>query len=279
MRYVHFYTFYILFLISGTVTQAQVLLINENFNGAGTPAGWININNSTGGNMAVASWTLRADGYSYSSNIVSPPEIFHSNDHSQFYLSNSDSQEGDITATILQSPPFNTVGYPYITLNFYHYFWEYANDSGIVEVSTNNLSWTRVATYKYPEESREGSSNSFVQKTIDLSGFSGNPVLHVRFRYYAEFGYYWALDNVSVSGALTMPCVVNYWEGTINTAWENPSNWSCGIIPGAGTTVYINAGKPNYPIIGSMATCKSLIAAPGASVQVAGGYKLDITGP
>lgn len=268
---------YFFFFLSGAAAQGQVFLINENFNGAGIPAGWTKINNSVGGDVAAADWTLRPDAYIYSSLYVSPPETFHSNDNSQFYLSNSDAQE-DITQTILQSPAFSTVGYPFITLKFYHYFREYTIDSGFVEISTNGSTWNTAATYTFPPNFREGTSSSFVQKTVNLSAFAGNPSVFVRFRYYAEFGYFWAIDNVSVSGSATGPCSINNWDGTISTAWENPLNWSCGSVPDANTAVIINSGKPNYPVVNSIATCKSINAFSGTSVQVKTGFRLDITG-
>ena len=276
MRNVYVWAFYFFIFFIGNAVQAQVFLINENFNAEATPAGWVKINNSTGGNVAAADWTLRADGYTYSSLFVSPPETFHSNDNSRFYLTNSDAQE-DLTETILQTPAFSTVGHSTITLKFYHYFWEYVNDTGFVEISTNATNWTTIASYYFPTNTRQGTSTSFVEKTVDLSSFAGLPIVYVRFRYYAEFGFYWALDNVSITG-LTFPCNVNNWNGTVSTAWENPANWSCGTVPGTNSVVLIPSGKANYPVINSMAACKSITAVTGASVLLAAGFKLDITG-
>ena len=73
-------------------------------------------------------------------------------------------------------------------------------------------------------------------------------------------------------------CSVNYWSGSVSSTWENPANWSCGSLPDAGTTVYIDANKPNYPIINSIATCKQLFTAPNTSVIVKMGFRLDIVG-
>ena len=276
MRNVCLWAFCFFFFFSGNAVLAQVYLINENFNAAGTPAGWIKINNSPGVNVAVADWTLRPNGYIYSSFFVKPPETFYSNDNSQFYLTNSDTL-GDLTETILQTPAFSTVGHSTITLKFYHYFWEYVNDTGFVDISKNATDWTTIASYTLPANSRQGTSTSFVQKTVDLSAFAGNPIVYVRFRYYAENGFYWALDNVSVTG-LTLSCSVNNWNGTVSTAWENPANWSCGNVPDANSVVFINSGKQNYPVVNSMATCKSITAVSGTSLRVAAGFKLDITG-
>jgi YVTN family beta-propeller protein len=74
-------------------------------------------------------------------------------------------------------------------------------------------------------------------------------------------------------------CTSNSWNGTVSTAWENAANWSCGTIPGPNTDVYIDAGKPRYPIIHSFVFCKSLHEAAGSAVTVATGYKLNIKAP
>ncbi|MBC7889485.1 MAG: hypothetical protein H7Z13_16530 [Ferruginibacter sp.] len=74
------------------------------------------------------------------------------------------------------------------------------------------------------------------------------------------------------------PCSINYWKGTVSTAWENSANWSCGSIPDGFTRVIIGPGKPNYPEIKSMAVCKSLHNVSGTSVKVYTGFKLDIVG-
>ena len=73
-------------------------------------------------------------------------------------------------------------------------------------------------------------------------------------------------------------CNFNYWSGANNKAWENPMNWSCGIIPNSTTNVIIGSGKPNYPEINSMAFCKSLFNTSGTSVIVTTGFKLEIVG-
>jgi hypothetical protein len=74
------------------------------------------------------------------------------------------------------------------------------------------------------------------------------------------------------------PCDTNYWTGAVGKAWENPYNWSCGTIPGVNTNVFIQAGKANYPVVTSIATCKSLTNVSGTTVKVSTGFRLDIVG-
>ena len=85
----------------------------------------------------------------------------------------------------------------------------------------------------------------------------------------------WAFGNF----ILTPHCGSIRWEGTVSTAWENPANWNTNTVPRAGADIYIDAGKPRYPVVHSMASCRSLHQADGTTVTVDTGYKLKILGP
>lgn len=54
----------------------------------------------------------------------------------------------------------------------------------------------------------------------------------------------------------------NRWTGSAGTAWENPANWSCGIVPDSNTDVVINSGTVS---VQSNQTVRSLTLA--ADVQ------------
>ena len=168
-------------------------LLSENFNGSIN--NWIRTNTSTGGTIASAAWTLRPEGYNVNT-------TYSSNDDSQFYLSDSRSQNGSTTAAILRSPIMSTVGYSTLQLNFWHYY-DFDNkpsESAKVEVSTNGVAWTTLATYT----SDQGSATNFTNVTINLNSYIGYPVFYVRFNYYAGGrARYWAIDNVSISGQTT----------------------------------------------------------------------------
>jgi hypothetical protein len=73
-------------------------------------------------------------------------------------------------------------------------------------------------------------------------------------------------------------CTTNTWAGTVSTAWEDPVNWSCGIVPDLNTTVIINAGLTNYPLISSNATCKMITVSSSANITIKTGFNLIITG-
>lgn len=68
-----------------------------------------------------------------------------------------------------------------------------------------------------------------------------------------------------------------FWKGTINDAWENPGNWSCGSVPDANMDIFINSSLPLLEIKSNV-SCRSLHLSPGTTVNVFPGFTLTITG-
>jgi len=200
---------------TGTLNSStSATVINENFNG--TPTGWTTINNSTGGTPASAAWTLRANGYTRSTT------TYNSNDASQFYLSDSDNQgSGSTTATILQSPSFSTIGMTAATLSFFHFYRDYdTTDAAVVEISTDGTNWTALNTFT----TTQGASNAFVEVTTNLSSYLNQPSVSIRFKYDAVWAYYWAIDNVTVTGTYAAPTYS--WTSTpagFTSSAQNPT--------------------------------------------------------
>ena len=203
-------------------SSAPVTVLSENFN-AGTN------NWTTSGTPTAGEWTLRPDGYSYS---TSTTVVFHTNDNSQFYMSNSDAPgTGTTTNTVLQSPAFSTVGLTTASLSFFHFYryWD-GGESGNVEVSTDGTNWNPLAVYT----TTQGAGGAFANPTISLDSYLNQPTVYIRFRYAATFDYYWCIDNVTVSGLSTL--VATYaWTSTpagFTSSQQNPTN----VSPTANTT-------------------------------------------
>ena len=240
-----------------------VSLLSENF--SGTPSGWTTTNLSVGGTTASAAWASQSDGYVYYS------ETFHSNDNSNFYMTNSDAQgaSGTLTNTILTAPAVNTTGFTSLTLTFYDYFKYYTtptNDSAVVEVSTNNSTWTRVL--KYSGASR-GAAGTFASESVSLTSYINQATLYVRFHFTTVYGYYWAIDNVAITGsgqsAITWSPTTNLYtdagagaaySGTATpTVWAKPPSTTvytatatsgAGCTSTANVTVTVTAGSSNW---------------------------------
>ncbi|WP_255155842.1 fibronectin type III domain-containing protein [Ferruginibacter sp. HRS2-29] len=204
---------------SGGITNEVVSILSQDFNAPTN--NWTTTNLSAGGTPANAAWTLRPDGYSYfDATFGDTYGPYHSNDNSQFYHTNSDAQgSGGTTQTILTSPAFSTVGFGTANLSFYHAFTDpFLSASGSVQVSTDGANWTNVKVYNLGSE---GTYSSFVQQTFALTApFLNQPTVYVRFKFDASWDYFWAIDNVVISGNQTIqqPIVWSPTEGLYTDA-------------------------------------------------------------
>ncbi|MFH1118384.1 MAG: PKD-like domain-containing protein, partial [Bacteroidota bacterium] len=201
---------------SSSLTWAPSTLLTENFNAATNL--WDKSHNSTGGTVANSVWTLRPDGYTYDGN------TFHSNDNSQFYLTNSDAQgSGTTTRTYLRTPVLNTTGYTSLSLDFYHFYRHNGDSRARVEVSTDGTNWTTIQTYS----SNQGNHSGFAHVTLDLSAYTGNATFYIRFYYYATWDWYWAIDNVTLTGTSTSTIPIIAWTSDpvgFTSSDPNPQN-------------------------------------------------------
>jgi hypothetical protein len=68
------------------------------------------------------------------------------------------------------------------------------------------------------------------------------------------------------------------WNGSVSTAWENPSNWDCGIIPIISSEVIIPNGVPNYPVVNFNNEIKKLTLSPNASITIMPAINFKLNG-
>jgi hypothetical protein len=169
------------------------------------------------------------------------PEVISSNDNSQFYFSSSDTTGAAtvITNTILESPSFSTVGLSAASLSFYHYYKDYdANDSIRVLISTDGgTNWTRI----YLSSATVGAANAFANQVVSLNSYVGFANVKFRFNYNAKWGWFWNIDNVSVTGTYSSaPAATFAWTSSpagFTSALQNPT----GVSPTASTTYTVTA--------------------------------------
>jgi hypothetical protein len=234
---------------------ANIVLLNEDFNAATN--NWTKINQSTGGTPGAAAWTLRPDGYT-------PPgaPVMHSNDNSQFYLSNSDAQgNGGHTNTTLQSPAFSTVGYSTATLTFYHLYFnaDAFYDRIKVQVSTDGASWSDI--YVNSTNVYLGANYGFALQTISLNGYLDQPNVRLRFNYDCFWGFRWGIDNIKVTGT---PLNSYSWTSSpegFTSALQNPA----GVVPNTTTEYTVTVSTSN----GCAITNSVLVAvSPGPSATI-----------
>jgi hypothetical protein len=171
-------------LVDLSVTQVLGGL-SEDFNNP--PNNWVLGNTSTGGtDPALAAWTLLSG--------AGPNNMNSGN--GLYFVSNSDAQgSGGTTATTLRSPAFSTAGFSDINLSFRHYYRHFTGSAARVEASTDLTNWTVLATYT----STLGAPTTWNLQNLSLNAFANQPTVYVRFRFNASFGYYWGVDQVTVS--------------------------------------------------------------------------------
>lgn len=195
----------ILTLVSTGGTLENLTILNQDFNGVTND--WTIANTSTGGTPALAAWTLRSDAYTYSTS-----GTFRSNDNSQFYMSNSDAQgAGSTTATVLKSPTFSTVNFSSANLSFYHYLRSAVSTTATVQYTIDaGATWVNLQTYT----TIQGAIAAFANVVIALPPAALNqPTVQIRFKYNDSYGYFWAIDNVSIKGNQVATKV---WSPTTN---------------------------------------------------------------
>ena len=246
----------------------------ENFNsGIGL---YTTENNSTGGSVgpAAAAWTLRPSPYTTPGTFAT---TISSNDTSQFFLSNSDAQGGGgLTNTALISPVFSLVGYTDASLSFWHYYRDLGGDAH-VDISTNGGS-TWVAGPLASYNANQGTPTTFVNVTINLSAYIGQPNLKIRFRYTnAPYAWWWAVDNVRVYGSASTAitwsptaglfndaaCTSPYLGLTSSTVYAKPlttSTYTASADSPQGCTTYTDVTVTVDPVNGGTASANQTIS-------------------
>ena len=71
-------------------------------------------------------------------------------------------------------------------------------------------------------------------------------------------------------------CATPVWTGTVSTAWINPGNWSCGVVPSSASDVII-AAAGNQPILTSNVSIHTLTLNAGTTMTVPTGLNLTVS--
>lgn len=86
------------------------------------------------------------------------------------------------------------------------------------------------------------------------------------------YGYRCLLQNGSYDRISKLQFVAT-WTGATSSAWEDPTNWSCGKVPDSFTDVVINSGTV---IIHSNVIIRTLSLNPAANITVSSGNSLTV---
>lgn len=68
------------------------------------------------------------------------------------------------------------------------------------------------------------------------------------------------------------------WNGSINTAWENPANWNCSMVPDENSNVVIPSVAPNFPVINYSTEVRSIQSNSNSNITVQPGVNVTLNG-
>ncbi|MDO7873392.1 BNR-repeat neuraminidase N-terminal domain-containing protein [Hymenobacter sp. ASUV-10] len=265
---------------STTVTASSNALttptiLTQNFNsGLGS---WTASNNGGG---AATVWGIITPPYTYSSYLTA----WNGADGTPLAFANSDAGgSGSATNTLLTSPSFNTTGYTAAAVAFDHLLRvNGSNTTAKVQYSVNGGTWTDLVTYTTSQGTGPTTTTPTVTRpSLTLPAAALNQAdVRIRFSYVDAYGYYWALDNVAVTGTINE--VPTY---TVTpTAGASVSGSTITFNPTATTSYSVTA---TYPSMGcpSPATPITVTVTPVATAnagtapaKVCAGYTYSTTG-
>jgi subtilisin-like proprotein convertase family protein len=183
----------------GQLLSGTLVALNENFAG-GIPATWSVVDGGTGGGAA-ATWTTANPGArTFTAPMAAPVAMV-------------DSDNATISATQneeLITPVLNLSGATSVTLEFDQFFRWFAgsqNEQGDVDVRSSLTGGAWVNVFK----NQGASSLNPDHKTLNITAqAAGAADVQIRFHYYqANFEWWWMVDNVKVTAAVTPGCTNN----------------------------------------------------------------------
>jgi PKD repeat protein len=157
------------------------------------------------------------------------------------YLNSDGYGSGNSQNSDLVTPTLNLSGFTNISLSFQHYFRQYSGSSGTLAYSINNGStWTNIQTWT----TTTANPASFNQV---IAAVAGQSQVKFRWKYVGTWGYYWSIDNVSITGTASGSAPVAQF--TANNTTPNlgetvtftdqstnvPTSWSWSFNPGSVT--------------------------------------------
>lgn len=176
---------FLLLICQYSLGFSQTILLQENFStasGETPPSGW---STSILSGFANEKWRFDNPGFQ---TINSPVSGTFAMFDSDYYGSTSASEDA-----ILESPAFNASTYTILKLDFDHYFLEGYGGAYSVDVY-NGTTWTSVS-------SGTTSTVNAASFSLDiLSAAGGYSAAKVRFRWTGDYSYFWAVDNIVVTG-------------------------------------------------------------------------------
>jgi len=159
------------------------------------------------------------------------------------YLNSDGYGSGNSQNSDLVTPTLDLSGFTNVTLAFQHYFRSYSGSSGTLAYSINNGStWTTIQTWTAT------TANPAVFNQV-IAAVAGQAQVKFRWKYVGTWGYYWSVDNVSITGTPSGSAPVAQFTANNTTpnlgepvtftdqSTNTPTSWSWSFSPGSVTYV------------------------------------------
>jgi len=183
--------------ITATVSPTYTIL-SQNFNSS--------LTDSTGG-----TWTITngaGNSTTWFSLRASPGYISAVTGDGSQYMEAAPDALTTITRTQFQSPAFSTLGLTSASLKFSHYYDYYSGDSTAnIAYSTNGgTTWTVITDYKTAAVAAGATTWTVASPNVTIAlpaGALNKASVLLKWNYVSTFGFYWAIDNIRLTGTLS----------------------------------------------------------------------------
>lgn len=244
-----------------TLCGIFTLPFTEDFSGGTLPQCWENIDNQGSGEI----WQFNNPGgrtISTSSN-ANGFAILDSDNYG-----NGNSQNADLI-----TPTLDLSGFTGVNLYFEHYFREWSGSSATLSYSIDGGStWAQIQQWT----ASTANAATFNQAIPAVNGQSN---VKFKWNYTGSYGYYWAIDDINITGTPTVTSIS--WNGSINNNWQTAGNWDGGAIPTSTDNVII-PNVTNQPIINNgianIAQCNDMTIDAGADITIDSDGYLTVNG-
>ena len=191
---------------SSITATGNALAMAEDFNDTARVE-WEVISN--GASPTASNWKLYSTPYNNTTGSATFRN-FTTQDGGWFAMADADAGgAGSTTLSVLYSDTFSLANYSSASLTFEHAYRYFSGDQfAQVEISTDNgNTWSGVLFDYWGTSVGNTTSNAqtTVNENLSLTPYLGQSNLMIRFYYESDWGYYWLVDNVKVSGLKQYP--------------------------------------------------------------------------
>lgn len=165
-----------------TLCAIYTLPFSEAFSATSLPACWSNVDNQGSGQIwQFGTFTGQSPNPALTGNYA--------------YLNSDAYGSGNSQNADLITPTLDLSGYSSVDLQFKHYFKSYSGSSGTLSYSINNgATWNVLLSLTTTSTSNPTTYNQ------NVAAVAGQSAVKFKWNYTGSFGYYWAIDDVLITG-------------------------------------------------------------------------------